>query len=29
MRDLLLFAGFVLFWWLLQRWLLPRMGVPT
>jgi len=29
MRDLLLFAGFVLFWYLLQTWLLPRMGVPT
>jgi hypothetical protein len=29
MRDLLLFAAFVLFWYLLQRWLLPRFGVPT
>jgi hypothetical protein len=29
MSDLLIFAAFVLFWYLLQTWLLPRMGVPT
>jgi hypothetical protein len=29
MNDPLLFAGFVLIWWLLQSWLLPRFGVPT
>jgi hypothetical protein len=29
MSDLLLFAGFLLVWWLLQRWLMPRFGVPT
>jgi hypothetical protein len=29
MSDLLLFAGFLLIWWLLQSWLLPRFGVPT
>jgi hypothetical protein len=29
MRDVLMFAGFVLFWWLLQTWILPRFGVRT
>lgn len=29
MSDLLLFAGFLVAWVLLQRWLLPRLGVPT
>jgi hypothetical protein len=29
MRDILMFAGFVLFWWLLQTKILPRFGVPT
>ena len=29
MSDLALFAAFVLAWYLVQRWLLPRMGVPT
>ena len=27
--DLLLYAGFLVAWVLLQRWLLPRLGVPT
>jgi hypothetical protein len=29
MSDLLLWAGFLVAWVLLQRWLLPRLGVPT
>jgi hypothetical protein len=29
MSDLLLILGFVVFWILLQAWLLPRLGVPT
>ena len=29
MSDLLIFAGFVIFWWVLQTKLLPRLGVPT
>ena len=29
MRDLLVFVGFFLLWFALQRWLLPRLGVPT
>jgi hypothetical protein len=29
MRDLLIFAGFLVFWYLLQTRLLPRLGVPT
>jgi hypothetical protein len=29
MRDLLLFAAFVVVWIWLQRVLLPRLGVPT
>jgi hypothetical protein len=29
MKDVLLFAGFVLFWWVLQTKILPRFGVPT
>jgi len=29
MSDLLLYAGFLVAWVLLQRWLLPRLGVPT
>ena len=29
MRDLLVFGGFILFWFALQRWILPRLGVPT
>lgn len=29
MRDILTFAGFMLFWWVLQTKVLPRFGVPT
>lgn len=29
MRDPLLFLAFLALWILLQRWLLPRFGVPT
>lgn len=29
MSDLLLFLAFLAVWILLQRWLLPRLGVPT
>lgn len=29
MKDVLIFAGFVLFWWALQTWILPRFGVRT
>lgn len=29
MRDMLIFAGFVVFWWVLQTKILPRFGVPT
>jgi hypothetical protein len=29
MSDLLLILGFVVFWIVLQSWLLPRLGVPT
>jgi hypothetical protein len=29
MLELLLFAAFFAFWYLLQAWLLPRLGVPT
>ena len=29
MRDMLTFAGFVVFWWVLQTKILPRFGVPT
>jgi hypothetical protein len=29
MNDLLLFALLVVAWVAIQRWLLPRMGVPT
>jgi hypothetical protein len=28
-RDLLVFGGIFLAWLVLQRWLLPRLGVPT
>jgi len=29
MNDLILFLAFLAVWILLQRWLLPRFGVPT
>jgi len=29
MRDILLFGVFVVGWVVLQRWILPRLGVPT
>jgi hypothetical protein len=29
MNDLLLFAGLVILWVVVQRVVLPRMGVPT
>jgi hypothetical protein len=28
-RDLLILVAFLAAWVLLQRWLLPRLGVPT
>ena len=29
MNDLLLLIGFLLFWFVLQKYILPRLGVPT
>jgi hypothetical protein len=29
MNDILFFALLVVGWFALQRWILPRMGVPT
>lgn len=29
MKDLLLILGFVAFWVVLQKYILPRFGVPT
>jgi hypothetical protein len=29
MRDLLAFGAVILVWYALQRWILPRFGVPT
>jgi hypothetical protein len=29
MNDILLLLGFVAFWYFLQGWLLPRLGVST
>lgn len=29
MRDLGMFLGIVALWFVLNRWVLPRMGVPT
>lgn len=29
MKDLLLMIGFVAFWIVLQKFILPRLGVPT
>lgn len=29
MRDVEMLLGIVAFWFVLNRWVLPRMGVPT
>jgi hypothetical protein len=29
MKDLLMLLGFVAFWIMLQKYILPRLGVPT
>jgi hypothetical protein len=29
MKDLLLLLGFLAFWVILQKYILPRLGVPT
>ena len=29
MKDLLLLVGFLAFWIVLQKYILPRLGVPT
>lgn len=29
MRDLVMFVGFIGFWFLLQIWILPKLGVST
>ena len=29
MKDVLLLIGFVVFWFVLQKYILPRLGVPT
>jgi hypothetical protein len=29
MNDLLLLVGFVIIWYVVQKYLLPRLGVPT
>lgn len=29
MKDVLLPLGIVVLWFVLNRWVLPRMGVPT
>jgi hypothetical protein len=29
MKETLFFAGLLVLWIFLNRWLLPRMGVPT
>ncbi len=29
MKELLLLIGFVVFWVVLQKYILPRLGVPT
>ncbi len=29
MKDLLLIVGFLVFWVVLQKYILPRLGVPT
>lgn len=27
--DILKIIGFIVFWFVLNRWILPRLGVPT
>jgi hypothetical protein len=29
LRDVALFVGFLAAWFALQRWVLPRLGIPT
>jgi uncharacterized membrane protein len=29
MKEMLIFAGVLVLWIFLNRWLLPRLGVPT
>ena len=29
MKDILLIIGFVAVWYILNRWILPKMGVET
>ena len=29
MKDVLLLIGFLAFWFVLQKYILPRFGVPT
>jgi hypothetical protein len=29
MKEFLLFAGVIVLWLILNRWVLPRLGVPT
>ncbi len=29
MKDILLLIGFLIFWIALQKYILPRLGVPT
>ncbi len=29
MADVLYLIGFIVFWYVLNRWILPRMGVQT
>jgi hypothetical protein len=29
MKDVLLLIGFVVIWYVVQKYLLPRLGVPT
>jgi hypothetical protein len=29
MKDVLIMVGIVVFWFVLQKYILPRLGVPT
>jgi hypothetical protein len=29
MKEILIFAGFLALWLILNRWILPRLSVPT
>jgi hypothetical protein len=29
MKNILLLIGFLVFWFVLQKYILPRLGVPT